>query len=251
MASGAACIVRHVRLDCDWHSSSLMSYTSALVRCRLCLESSCRCSVVALALTAGGYRVIGARQCDAVSRPEYARCIWIGGVEDGEPIVAPDHPSPLHRSDRARSCRDSRDVIAGSLRSTGRSSRYQRAGQAGRVEDRLRPPSRPPRRQPRPRSRPRPSFSQRRRLPPPRLPRRKAPAAAKPARGGTLTVSQSVDINTLHPWIGTLNVWKVIKTDIYDQLVVPGPADLRVQAEAGPVSGVDDTHRPAGHAPAA
>src|SRR5688500_5932471 len=31
-----------------------------------------------------------------------------------------------------------------------------------------------------------------------------APAAAKPAAGGTLTVSQSVDINTLHPWIGTL-----------------------------------------------
>jgi peptide/nickel transport system substrate-binding protein len=50
-----------------------------------------------------------------------------------------------------------------------------------------------------------------------------APAAAKPAAGGTLTVSQSVDINTLHPWIGTLNVWKGIKTDVYDQLSYQDP----------------------------
>lgn len=50
-----------------------------------------------------------------------------------------------------------------------------------------------------------------------------APAAAKPAQGGTLTISQSVDINTLHPWLGTLNVWKVIKTDVYDQLSYQDP----------------------------
>jgi peptide/nickel transport system substrate-binding protein len=50
-----------------------------------------------------------------------------------------------------------------------------------------------------------------------------APAAAKAKEGGTLTISQSVDINTLHPWLGTLNVWKVIKTDIYDQLSYQDP----------------------------
>lgn len=44
-----------------------------------------------------------------------------------------------------------------------------------------------------------------------------------PRKGGTLTVSQSVDINTLHPWLGTLNVWKVIKTNIYDQLSYQDP----------------------------
>ncbi|MFN8526614.1 MAG: ABC transporter substrate-binding protein [Chloroflexota bacterium] len=51
-----------------------------------------------------------------------------------------------------------------------------------------------------------------------------AQAAAKP--GGTLTISQSVDINTLHPWLGTLNVWKCIKTDIYDQLSFQDPTDF-------------------------
>ena len=50
-----------------------------------------------------------------------------------------------------------------------------------------------------------------------------APVAAQPQPGGTLTVSQSVDINTLHPWLGTLNVWKVIKTDVYDQLSFQDP----------------------------
>src|SRR5687767_5306696 len=54
-------------------------------------------------------------------------------------------------------------------------------------------------------------------------PTQAAPAVTKPAAGGTLTVSQSVDINTLHPWIGTLNVWKGIKTDIYDQLSYQDP----------------------------
>ena len=51
-----------------------------------------------------------------------------------------------------------------------------------------------------------------------------APAATQAAAGGTLTVSQSVDINTLHPWIGTLNVWKVIKENVYDQLSYQDPA---------------------------
>jgi len=50
-----------------------------------------------------------------------------------------------------------------------------------------------------------------------------APAQAQPKAGGTLTVSQSVDINTLHPWLGTLNVWKGIKTDVYDQLSYQDP----------------------------
>ncbi len=51
-----------------------------------------------------------------------------------------------------------------------------------------------------------------------------APAQAAQAQaGGTLNVSQSVDINTLHPWLGTLNVWKVIKTDVYDQLSYQDP----------------------------
>ncbi|HEV2280804.1 MAG TPA: ABC transporter substrate-binding protein [bacterium] len=51
-------------------------------------------------------------------------------------------------------------------------------------------------------------------------------AAAAPKAGGTLTISQSVDINTLHPWTGTLNVWKVIKTNVYDQLSYQDPATL-------------------------
>ena len=59
-----------------------------------------------------------------------------------------------------------------------------------------------------------------------------APPAAppgEPKRGGTLTVSQSVDINTLHPWNGTLNVWKVTKTNIYDQLSYQDPATFQVR----------------------
>jgi peptide/nickel transport system substrate-binding protein len=51
-------------------------------------------------------------------------------------------------------------------------------------------------------------------------------AAPAPKTGGTLTISQSVDINTLHPWTGTLNVWKVIKTNIYDQLSYQDPVTL-------------------------
>jgi peptide/nickel transport system substrate-binding protein len=53
-----------------------------------------------------------------------------------------------------------------------------------------------------------------------------AAAAAAPKPGGTLTISQSVDINTLHPWTGTLNVWKVIKTNVYDQLSYQDPVTL-------------------------
>lgn len=51
-------------------------------------------------------------------------------------------------------------------------------------------------------------------------------AGAAPKSGGTLTISQSVDINTLHPWTGTLNVWKVIKTNVYDQLSYQDPVTL-------------------------
>ena len=51
-------------------------------------------------------------------------------------------------------------------------------------------------------------------------------AAPAPKNGGALTISQSVDINTLHPWTGTLNVWKVIKTNVYDQLSYQDPATL-------------------------
>jgi peptide/nickel transport system substrate-binding protein len=56
-----------------------------------------------------------------------------------------------------------------------------------------------------------------------------AGAAGQPKRGGTLTVSQSVDINTLHPWNGTLNVWKVTKTNIYDQLSYQDPVTFQVR----------------------
>jgi peptide/nickel transport system substrate-binding protein len=55
------------------------------------------------------------------------------------------------------------------------------------------------------------------------------PQDGLPKRGGTLTVSQSVDINTLHPWNGTLNVWKVTKTNIYDQLSYQDPATFQVR----------------------
>jgi len=56
-----------------------------------------------------------------------------------------------------------------------------------------------------------------------------APATAQPSAGGTLTVSQSVDINTLHPWVGTLNVWKVIKENVYDQLSYQDPTTFEVK----------------------
>src|SRR5207302_4353201 len=51
----------------------------------------------------------------------------------------------------------------------------------------------------------------------------------QPKRGGTLTISQSVDINTLHPWVGNLNVWKVTKTGIYDQLSYQDPVTFQVK----------------------
>lgn len=53
-----------------------------------------------------------------------------------------------------------------------------------------------------------------------------APAAGQAKQGGTLTLSQSVDINTLHPWLGTLNVWKVIKENVYDQLSYQDPTSF-------------------------
>jgi peptide/nickel transport system substrate-binding protein len=55
------------------------------------------------------------------------------------------------------------------------------------------------------------------------VPAQQATSAGAVKEGGTLTVSQSVDINTLDPWRGTLNVWKVIKTNIYDQLSYQDP----------------------------
>ena len=56
-----------------------------------------------------------------------------------------------------------------------------------------------------------------------------APAAGQPNAGGTLSISQSVDINTLHPWVGTLNVWKVIKENVYDQLSYQDPTTYEVK----------------------
>ena len=55
------------------------------------------------------------------------------------------------------------------------------------------------------------------------LAERRAPAILAAQAGNVLQLSQSVDINTLHPWVGTLNVWKVIKENIYDQLVYQDP----------------------------
>lgn len=52
---------------------------------------------------------------------------------------------------------------------------------------------------------------------------RQAPVVRAAQAANTLTVSQSVDLNTLHPWLGTLNVWKVIKENIYDQLTYQDP----------------------------
>ena len=51
-------------------------------------------------------------------------------------------------------------------------------------------------------------------------------AAPAPKRGGTLTLTQSVDLNTLNPWTGTTNVWKVVKTNVYDQLSYQDPVTL-------------------------
>jgi peptide/nickel transport system substrate-binding protein len=51
----------------------------------------------------------------------------------------------------------------------------------------------------------------------------RAPVVHAAQVGNILQVSQSVDTNTLHPWVGTLNVWKVIKENIYDQLVYQDP----------------------------
>src|SRR5207253_6748065 len=50
-----------------------------------------------------------------------------------------------------------------------------------------------------------------------------APAIHAAQMGNILQVSQSVDLSSLHPWINTLNVWKVIKENVYDQLVYQDP----------------------------
>jgi len=57
-------------------------------------------------------------------------------------------------------------------------------------------------------------------------PAQAAPAVGAAKLGGTLTISQSVDVNTLHPWLGTLNVWKVIKENVYDQLSYQDPTSF-------------------------
>jgi peptide/nickel transport system substrate-binding protein len=55
------------------------------------------------------------------------------------------------------------------------------------------------------------------------LSRQQAPRVLQAAPANTLRVSQSVDLSSLHPWVNTLNVWKVIKENIYDQLVYQDP----------------------------
>ncbi|MCC7367666.1 MAG: ABC transporter substrate-binding protein [Chloroflexi bacterium] len=60
-----------------------------------------------------------------------------------------------------------------------------------------------------------------------------APALRAAQAANVLQVSQSVDLNTLHPWLGTLNVWKVIKENIYDQLVYQDPQTYEFKAKLG------------------
>lgn len=55
------------------------------------------------------------------------------------------------------------------------------------------------------------------------LAERQAPAVLAAQAGNILQVSQSVDLSSLHPWVNTLNVWKVIKNNVYDQLVYQDP----------------------------
>lgn len=50
-----------------------------------------------------------------------------------------------------------------------------------------------------------------------------APVVLAAQLANTLQLSQSVDLNTLHPWVGTLNVWKVVKQNVYDQLTYQDP----------------------------
>src|SRR4051794_21767320 len=55
------------------------------------------------------------------------------------------------------------------------------------------------------------------------LPVFQAPTIRAAQAANVLQVSQSVDLSSLHPWVNTLNVWKVIKENIYDQLVYQDP----------------------------
>src|SRR4051794_37958724 len=55
------------------------------------------------------------------------------------------------------------------------------------------------------------------------LPAQQAPVVHAAQAGNIMQVSQSVDLSSLHPWVNTLNVWKVIKENIYDQLVYQDP----------------------------
>jgi peptide/nickel transport system substrate-binding protein len=55
------------------------------------------------------------------------------------------------------------------------------------------------------------------------LPAQQAPVVHAAQMGNILQVSQSVDLASLHPWINTLNVWKVIKENVFDQLVYQDP----------------------------
>ncbi len=62
---------------------------------------------------------------------------------------------------------------------------------------------------------------------------RQAPAVHAAQMANVLQISQSVDINTLHPWVGTLNVWKVIKENIYDQLTYQDPVTYEFKPKLG------------------
>src|SRR5262249_2411967 len=55
------------------------------------------------------------------------------------------------------------------------------------------------------------------------LPAQQAPAVLAAQASNILQVSQSVDLQSLHPWVSTLNVWKVIKENIYDQHAYQDP----------------------------
>jgi len=67
-----------------------------------------------------------------------------------------------------------------------------------------------------------------------------APAPAK--RGGTLRISTLSDLATLHPWLGTTSVWKVVKTNIYDQLFYQDPISLEFKPKLAKSFEWTDSH---------
>jgi peptide/nickel transport system substrate-binding protein len=73
------------------------------------------------------------------------------------------------------------------------------------------------------------------------LPAQQAPVVHAAQMGNILQVSQSVDINTLHPWVGTLNVWKVIKENVYDQLVYQDPLTYEFKPKLATSMGWDSS----------